>query len=73
MVKRNKYSREINGRTYYVHVFEWWIVTTVTISNKYYVGSGAKKYVKQRRFFCDDVERFSAKMLSRAVQKRVEG
>jgi len=70
MPKSNKYRREINGRTYYVHVFEWWIVTTVAIRDKRWNDTRATTYAKERKLFCEDVERFSAKMLSRGVQER---
>lgn len=68
MTKSNKYRRYINGQTYYVHVFEFWIMTTVKVTGR--LSYPDNVYAKKRKFFCDDVERFAATTLSQAVQTR---
>lgn len=69
-MSRNKYKKEINGRRYWVSIYEGWIITTISVRNKRYNTSSSTTYVKERRLLFDDVERLSAELLSEAVQIR---
>lgn len=64
----NRYRKEINGRKYCVFIHEGWFHTAVRIK------TGMRSYnrtiLTHRKLFCDDVQRFAARTLNKAVQKR---
>ena len=68
-MRRNRYRREINDKKYEIKIFDGRFHTTVRIES---VGPrrSRKRYVKRRKWLCDDVERFVANMLAEAVNIR---
>jgi hypothetical protein len=68
-MKRNRYRREINDRKYYVHIAEFWTHTTVAVRNGW-SRERDTTYIKKRKWFCEDTERFAANLLADAVNIR---
>ena len=70
-MKRNRYTRRINDRKYYVHIAEFGILPYVkVVVNDSYSTERCTTFVKERKWFCEDVQRFAANKLSEAVQIR---
>lgn len=69
-MRSNRYRRRINGFKYYVHVFESWTHATVKVSDSRWSSPRENTFLKKRKLFCEDVERFAANVLADAVNNR---
>lgn len=66
----NRYRKEINGRKYCVFIHEGWFHATVRIKTG--IRSYNRTILTHRKMFCEDIDRFAAQTLNKAVQKREE-